>query len=89
VQSDYDKNKQSLQSNSHTAVPIPDYSPLLIYIWNPANVTQFIVARVFSQGANGSYTVFHNNGMSISSVNNGKVNVNTDLGYNLSYKYIC
>ena len=69
-------------------MPVPDYIPILIYIWNPANVEQFIIARVFSQGQYGSFTVLHNAGFTISSVNNSKVTVNTDLGYNLSYKYI-
>ena len=88
VWDDRKRQKDTETASSHTEVPVPDYTPILIYIWNPANVAQFIIARVFSQGQYGSFTVFHNAGFTISSVNNAKVTVNTDLGYNLSYKYI-
>lgn len=82
------RSAKDVQYSSHTEVPIPYYVPILIYIWNPADVSKFIIARVFSQGQNGNFTVLHNNGFTISSVNNKKVTVNTDLGYNLCYKYI-
>lgn len=88
VWDDLRRQKDTQTASSHTEVPVPNYTPILIYIWNPANVAQFIIARVFSQGQNGSFTVFHNAGFTISSVNNSKVTVNTDLGHNLSYKYI-
>jgi hypothetical protein len=89
VQSDYTKTKPTMDSTSHIEVPIPDYTPMLIFIWNPADVTQYVFARVFSQGQYGNFAVLHNNGFSIASVANSKVTIDTDLGYNLSYKYIC